>query len=72
MNTKELRATLYEVGPGHAVEGYELCGNCMGLSPGISMDGETITHCPLCHDGHLVTASEADRWRKEMAERRGR
>jgi len=51
MNTKELRATLYEVGPGHAVEGYELCGNCMGLSPGISMDGETITHCPLCHDG---------------------
>ena len=44
-------ATLYEVGPGQAVEGYELCGNCMGLSPGISMDGETLTHCPLCHDG---------------------
>jgi hypothetical protein len=72
MTTKELREKLYKVGPGTAIDGFELCGACDGLSPGISIDGESIVHCPLCHDGHLVIARDADRWRKEMAERRGR
>jgi hypothetical protein len=33
---------------------------------GISIDGETIMHCPVCHDREKVTVEEADRWRREM------
>ena len=62
---------LRPLGPAQEVDGYELCGCCDGLSPGL--DGhEQIVHCPLCHDRHVVTVAAADRWRKEMAERRGR
>ena len=28
----------------------DVCPACDGLSPGISADGETIMHCPVCHD----------------------
>jgi hypothetical protein len=44
----------------------DLCPACDGLSPGISMDGETIMHCSTCHDKHAVTVEDADRWREEM------
>ena len=56
-------------------EGDELppgvCPACMGLSPGIAIDGETIMHCALCHDTGTVTVEEAERWRHEMADRHG-
>jgi len=49
-----------------------VCPCCMGLSPGISIDGETIMHCKLCDDGKRdVTVEAADCWLKEMAARRG-
>jgi hypothetical protein len=43
-----------------------VCPACTGLSPGISIDGETIMHCPVCQDTGKVTVEEADRWREEM------
>ena len=27
-----------------------ICPTCDGLSPGIGIDGETIMHCPGCHE----------------------
>ena len=47
----------------------DLCPACDGLSPGISIDGETIMHCPVCHDTGRVTPEEAARWEEEMAKR---
>ena len=49
----------------------DLCPACDGLSPGISIDGETIMHCPVCHDTGKVTPDEAERWAREMAQRYG-
>jgi hypothetical protein len=72
MNHNELRKQLLEVGPSQEISGHELCPVCGGLSPGVDMTGENIVHCPLRHDGHVVTVAAADRWWKEMAERRGR
>ncbi len=44
-------------------EGDELprgvCPACMGLSPGIAIDGETIMHCPVCHDTGKVAVEES-------------
>jgi hypothetical protein len=39
----------------------EVCPACTGPSPGISIDGETIMHCPVCQDTGKVTVEEADR-----------
>ncbi len=36
-----------------------VCPACMGLSPGISIDGETIMHCPVCNDTGKVTVEES-------------
>jgi hypothetical protein len=49
-----------------------VCPACTGLSPGISIDGETIMHCPVCQDTGKVTVEEADRWREEMRKRHGK
>jgi hypothetical protein len=50
-----------------------VCPACMGLSPGIDIDGETVMHCRLCDDGkRKVTPEEAERWEREMAARHGR
>ena len=39
-----------------------VCYACDGLSPGISVDGETIMHCPVWHDTSKVRPEEAERW----------
>jgi hypothetical protein len=39
-----------------------VCPSCMGLSPGIAMDGETIMHCPVCSDTGKVTDEQAERY----------
>src|SRR6516165_5334713 len=52
---RELVKKLEQLGPEQVVDGYELCPQCDGLSPGIHMDGETIMHCSTCHDKHAVT-----------------
>jgi hypothetical protein len=57
---ESLVETLRRLGPEHVVEGKELCPQCDGLSPGLSID-ERIIHCSLCHDAHAVTVEEADR-----------
>jgi hypothetical protein len=66
---RDLVEKLMELGPEKVVDGYELCPQCDGLSPGISMDGETIMHCSTCHDANAVTVEEADRWRRRIANR---
>jgi hypothetical protein len=38
-----------------------VCYACDGLSPGISVDGETIMHCPVCQDTSKVKPEEAER-----------
>jgi len=43
-----------------------LCVACDGLSPGISIDGETIMHCKLCGDTGKVTPEQARQWEEEM------
>ena len=48
-----------------------VCPACDGLSPGISIDGETIMDRPVRHDQGMVTVEEADRWRREMQEKYG-
>jgi DNA-directed RNA polymerase subunit M/transcription elongation factor TFIIS len=64
---RELVEKLEQLGPEQVVDGYELCPQCDGLSPGIHMDGEKIMHCSTCHDKHAVTVEEADRWRRAVA-----
>ncbi len=39
---------------------------CDGLSPGISMDGETIMYCPVCHDTGKVTPDQAEAWEERI------
>jgi len=63
-----LLETLRRLGPEHVVDGMELCPSCDSLSPGIAMDGETVMHCPVCHDKGMVTVEETDRWRRRMQE----
>jgi hypothetical protein len=63
--------TLRRLGPEHVVDGSELCPACDSLSPGIDMDGETIVHCPVCHEKGIVPVEEANRWRREMQEKYG-
>ncbi len=41
MSEHNVVETLRELGPEKVVDGLELCPCCDGLSPGISMDGET-------------------------------
>ena len=72
MTERNLVETLRELGPEKVVDGSELCPCCDGLSPGISADGETIVHCPVCHDRNVVTVEDADCWRNEMQKRHGR
>jgi hypothetical protein len=49
-----------------------MCPCCTGLSPGIAMDGETIVHCPVCHDTGKATPKEAERYEEEMRKYRER
>ncbi len=44
----------------------ELCPACDGLSPGISMDGETVMHCLLCHDTGQVMPDQAKVWEERI------
>jgi hypothetical protein len=67
--SRELIEKLERLGPEKVIDGYELCPQCDGLSPGIHMDGETIMHCSTCHDRHAVTVEEANRWREAMRAR---
>ena len=46
-----------------------VCPACMGLSPGIAIDGETIMHCPVCKDTGKVTPEEAERYWQAVEER---
>jgi hypothetical protein len=62
---------LRRLGPEKVLNGIELCPCCDSLSPGIVMDGETIVHCPVCHDKGMVAVEAADRWRHEMREKYG-
>ena len=39
-----------------------VCPACDGLSPGISIDGETIMHCRVCNDTGKVTPEESKRF----------
>jgi hypothetical protein len=57
---------LRHLGPEQLVAGFELCPCCHGLSPGIAVDGETVMHCPVCHDQNAITVADTDRWRDEM------
>ena len=57
-----LDEALDEVPPG-------VCPACMGLSPGIAIDGETIMHCPVCHDAGKVTPEESERFWRAVEER---
>jgi hypothetical protein len=73
---EDLVETLKRLGPEHVVEGMELCPACDGLSPalGFRRDAageleECIVNCGLCHNKHVVTVEEADRWRREMREK---
>ena len=68
MSNPETLQTLRRLGPEQVLNGRELCPCCDSLSPGISMDGETIVHCPVCHDQGSVSFEEAERWRQEMQE----
>jgi hypothetical protein len=42
------------------------CPACDGLSPGISVDGETIMHCTLCGDSGKVTIEQEKQWEEDM------
>jgi hypothetical protein len=65
---RELVEKLEKLGPEQVVDGYELCPQCDGLSPGIARDGETVMHCSTCHDNHAVTVEGADSWREAGAQ----
>ena len=69
MSNRELVETLRKLGPEKVLDGMELCPACDSLSPGISIDGEPIMHCPVCHDQGIVSVEAADRWRREMQEK---
>jgi hypothetical protein len=65
-NRENLVETLRRLGPEHVVDGMELCPACDSLSPGISIDGETIMHCELCRDAGTVAVEDANRRRQAM------
>jgi hypothetical protein len=65
---RDLVEKLKNLGPEKVVDGYELCPQCDGLSPGLSID-ERIMHCSTCHDAHAVSVEDADRWREQMRAR---
>jgi hypothetical protein len=69
MSERNVVERLKQLGTEKVVDGSELCPCCGGLSPGISPDGETIVHCPVCHDRQVVTVVDAERWRNEMRKR---
>ena len=51
----------------------DLCPACDGLSPAISIDGETIMHCDVCHDTGKVTPEAAERfWQTVEAQQKVR
>jgi hypothetical protein len=72
MSDRELLDALRKLGPEKVLDGMELCPCCDSLSPGIAMDGETIVHCPICHDKGMVTVEEAERGRAEIRAHFGR
>ena len=50
-----------------------VCPACMGLSPGIAIDGETIMHCSVCGDTGKVTPEQSERcWQAVEERQRGR
>jgi hypothetical protein len=49
-----------------------VCPACMGLSPGIAIDGETIMHCSLCGNSGKVTPEQAEKYWKGVEEREGK
>jgi hypothetical protein len=55
MINRALLEKLSQRGPEQVMDGFELSPSCDGLSPGIAKDGETIMHCPVCHDQNAVT-----------------
>ena len=71
MSNRETLEALRKLGPEKVLDGYELCPSCESLSPGIDIDGETIVHCPVCHDKGMVTVEEADRGRAEIRQKYG-
>jgi hypothetical protein len=68
MSNREILEALRRLGPEKVLDGRELCPSCDSLSPCIAMDGETVMHCPVCHDQGMVTVEAADRWRRRMQE----
>jgi len=68
MTSRQTLETLRRLGPEKVLDGMELCPSCDSLSPCIAMDGETVMHCPVCHDQGMVTVEAADRWRRRMQE----
>jgi hypothetical protein len=46
-----------------------VCPACMGLLPGIAIDGETIMHCTVCGDSGKVTDEQAEQYRQAVEER---
>ena len=72
MNSRELREKLLQIGPGHDVEGHELCRLMHGRLTRISIDGETIMNCDLCHDGYVLTIRYSTRWWRELPPARPR
>jgi hypothetical protein len=71
MSDRETLEALRRLGPEKVLDGRELCPACDSLSPGIVMDGETVVHCPVCHDKGVVSTEAADAWREEMREKYG-
>ena len=55
----ETLEALRKLGPEKVLDGMELCPSCDSLSPCIAMDGETVMHCPACHDQGMVTVEAA-------------
>jgi hypothetical protein len=68
MTNRETLEALRKLGPEKVLDGMELCPSCDSLSPCIAMDGETVMHCPVCHDQGMVTVEAADLWRRRMQE----
>ena len=70
---EDLVETLKRLGPEHVVDGAGLCPACDGLSPALGFRRdpsgeleECIVNCSVCHNKHMVTVEEANRWRREI------
>jgi hypothetical protein len=48
------------------------CPACDGLSPGITIDGETIMHCAVCNETGKVTPEQNERFWEAVRERQNR